>query len=302
MLTLALNTNDPLPSSMTGSVSTSYSSRISPTISSRRSSSVTSPAVPPYSSTTIAICTCLRWNSFSSSGMRFVSGTKATGRTRLVIGCACPSMPASWIRSFTKTMPRMLSRFSEYTGIREYSCSRKSARNASSVASARMATMSGRGVMTSRTSVAPKSTIDCSSRRSSRSMRPCSSPASRYACAASPASSSVAAAGSAPCRSRSRRPSTMRRTSVPVSGWRNRAATSNGGSISSRTRSGFRRTISIGRTCSNSRMNTATNTSSMPIDCKPVRPVSTAITTVASEKISPSISRAGMNSCMGSSR
>ena len=42
-----------------------------------------------------------------------------------------------------------------------------------------IATMSGRGVMTSRTSVSPKSTIDCSSRRSSRSISPCSSPASR---------------------------------------------------------------------------------------------------------------------------
>ena len=37
---------------------------------------VTSPAVPPYSSTTMAIWTCLRWNSFSSSGTRLVSGTK----------------------------------------------------------------------------------------------------------------------------------------------------------------------------------------------------------------------------------
>ena len=38
--------------------------------------------------------------------------------------------------------------------------------------------MSGRGVMTSRTSVSPKSTIDCSRARSSRSIRFCSSPAS----------------------------------------------------------------------------------------------------------------------------
>jgi hypothetical protein len=59
--------------------STSSSSRISPTISSSRSSMVTRPAVPPYSSTTIAICTCLRWNSFSSSGTRLVSGTNVAG-------------------------------------------------------------------------------------------------------------------------------------------------------------------------------------------------------------------------------
>ena len=54
MSTLPLNTNRPLPSSTIGSDSTSYSSRISPTISSSRSSIVTRPAVPPYSSTTIA--------------------------------------------------------------------------------------------------------------------------------------------------------------------------------------------------------------------------------------------------------
>ena len=56
--------------------STSYSSVISPTISSSRSSIVTRPAVPPYSSTTIAM-----WNfsvciSRSSSATRFDSGTK----------------------------------------------------------------------------------------------------------------------------------------------------------------------------------------------------------------------------------
>src|SRR6188768_2959294 len=44
-LTLALNMDEPLPSSTIGSDSTSSSSRISPTISSSRSSMVTSPAV-----------------------------------------------------------------------------------------------------------------------------------------------------------------------------------------------------------------------------------------------------------------
>ncbi len=62
-------------------------------------------------------------------------------------------------------------------------------RTSASVASSGTATTSGRGVMTSRTSVSPKSTIDWMSRRSSRSMRPSCSPASRYACAASPVSS-----------------------------------------------------------------------------------------------------------------
>ncbi len=84
--TLPLNRNLPWPSSTMRSTSTSYSSRISPTISSSRSSTVTSPAVPPYSSTTIAICSRLRWNSFSRSGTRLVSGTKCAGRMNGAIG------------------------------------------------------------------------------------------------------------------------------------------------------------------------------------------------------------------------
>ncbi len=61
--------------------SASYSSTISPTISSSRSSSVTSPAVPPYSSTTIAM-----WNfwvriSRRSSATRLDSGTNTASRT-----------------------------------------------------------------------------------------------------------------------------------------------------------------------------------------------------------------------------
>ena len=63
-----------------------------------------------------------------------------------------------------------------------------------------------------------------------------------------------------------------------------------------------RRTMRSGSTCSKTRMNTATNNSSIPIDEKPSDPVSSASTTVASEKISPSISRAGTKSWMGSSR
>ncbi len=54
----------------------------------------------------------------------------------------------------------MLSRFSAKTGRREYSCSSTRCRNSSMVASDRIATMSGRGVMTSRTSVSPKSTTE----------------------------------------------------------------------------------------------------------------------------------------------
>ena len=69
-------------------VSTSYSSAISPTISSSRSSRVTSPDVPPYSSITIAMWNCLVRISRSSSATRFCSGTKIAGRTATRTSCA----------------------------------------------------------------------------------------------------------------------------------------------------------------------------------------------------------------------
>ena len=97
-------------------------------------------------------------------------------------------------RSFTKTKPAMLSRLPEYTGKREYSCSRNSARRSPMLASSRMATMSGRGVITSRTSESPKSTMFCSSRRSSPAINPSCSAVSMNALAASFASSAVSSA------------------------------------------------------------------------------------------------------------
>ncbi len=102
---LPLKTNRPWPSSTMRSTSTSYSSRISPTISSRRSSMVTRPAVLPYSSTTIALWTRLRWNSFSSSGTRLVSGTKCAGRISVVTTSDEDALGLSWIRSLTNTKP-----------------------------------------------------------------------------------------------------------------------------------------------------------------------------------------------------
>ena len=58
----------------------SYSSAISPTISSRMSSIVTRPAVPPYSSTTMATCTRAACMSFSNSSAGLESGTKEVAR------------------------------------------------------------------------------------------------------------------------------------------------------------------------------------------------------------------------------
>ncbi len=58
----------------------SYSSRIGPTISSMRSSKVTIPAVPPCSSTTIAMCTFRSFISRSSSPTCLASGVKYGSR------------------------------------------------------------------------------------------------------------------------------------------------------------------------------------------------------------------------------
>ena len=63
---------------------------------------VTRPAVPPYSSTTMAICTCLRWNSLSSSGTRLVSGTNVVGLMSGVIGRSSDSDPSTFSRSLTR--------------------------------------------------------------------------------------------------------------------------------------------------------------------------------------------------------
>ncbi|KIX78661.1 hypothetical protein SF12_07930 [Streptomyces sp. MBRL 601] len=76
----AVTRQRPSPSSSTGGSSRSYSSVISPTISSRMSSMVTIPAVPPYSSMTTATwlrCCCI---SRSRSPAFLVSGTKTAGR------------------------------------------------------------------------------------------------------------------------------------------------------------------------------------------------------------------------------
>ena len=67
------------------SSSWSYSSWMLPTMSSTRSSKVMSPAVPPYSSSTMAICTLRSVISVNSWLHFFVSGTKYAGRIRSVI-------------------------------------------------------------------------------------------------------------------------------------------------------------------------------------------------------------------------
>ncbi len=89
--------------------SASYSSVMSPTISSSRSSRVTSPEVPPYSSITIAMWNCFVCISRSSSATRFCSGTNTASRSAVRIGSFLLLARASATRSFRKTRPMMLS-------------------------------------------------------------------------------------------------------------------------------------------------------------------------------------------------
>ncbi len=69
--------------------------------------------------------------------------------------------------SFWKTMPMTLSMFSEITGIREWPLFRVTSRTSSSVAEASTQTMSGRGTMTSRTTVSVNSKMEWIISRSS---------------------------------------------------------------------------------------------------------------------------------------
>ena len=127
-------------------------------------------------------------------------------------------------------------------------------------ASSLIATMSGRGVITSRTSASPKSTMLCRRRRSSPSMRPSCSPVSRYAFVAWLASS-AASSGATVCAAR--RTDTSR--AIPrVSGPRALAIGANVGSSTSSTRSGSRPTMASGRSSSQTTTNSEFPSSSGP--------------------------------------
>lgn len=81
----------------------SYSSRISPITSSTRSSRVTIPAVPPYSSTTIARWWPSRRISLIASSTFLVAGSSFTGRAISRTRRACS--PRARYRSRTCTKP-----------------------------------------------------------------------------------------------------------------------------------------------------------------------------------------------------
>lgn len=115
--------------SVRGFSTTSNSSWISPTNCSNRSSIVTKPRILPNSSTTMAMPTWRERNSARSSLAGLVSGTiRISRRTRRRSkgggGGNCSSSRRSRSRrthsmSLTCTKPRMWSRVSRYTGMRD---------------------------------------------------------------------------------------------------------------------------------------------------------------------------------------
>ena len=97
----------------------SCSSLTSPTISSTRSSRVTTPDVPPYSSTTTASCMppCRSWSSSGSS--RSVSGTSTAGTISAETGTSLRRSNGTAMAFLTCTMPSMSSQSAPTTGNRE---------------------------------------------------------------------------------------------------------------------------------------------------------------------------------------
>ncbi len=97
--------------------------------------------------------------------MSFVSGTTRIGRTRGRSGSS--GVPSKSMRSRTSATPTMSSRFSPNTAMRLYFVSRITRRSSPTVLSAAMATMSGRGVITSRTRVSANRARESTARASS---------------------------------------------------------------------------------------------------------------------------------------
>ncbi len=141
-----------LPSGVTSGAG-SYSSWISPMSSSMRSSSVTMPAVPPYSSATTARCRPSRRISDSAASTRIEPGS------RLISRATSPTVSVSSSRRLSRsrrcTKPTTSSGEPSVTGNRE--CRPVPTRRAASaiVWSAGRNSTSGRGTITSRICLVP---------------------------------------------------------------------------------------------------------------------------------------------------
>ena len=155
--------------------------------------------------------------------------------------------------------------------------------------------MSGRGVITSRTTVSVKSTTDC------RSSRPSSSEISPSSLAVS---GCRAAGGVVPLPlavSRSRRLPRIW-SSAAVSGVMSRASGLNTGSRKSSTRSGSAPTTAIGIRCSQTTTNATSDTTNVATERRLLMSLTRAISTAASTVHKPIATRTGMKRRGGSSR
>src|SRR5438477_1589599 len=154
------------PSAGSGSGARSYSSVISPISSSIRSSRVTIPAVPPYSSTTTARCRPSLRISDSAGSTRLLAGSRLTSRASSPTVTA-PSGSGRISRSRRCTKPTTSSCEPSMTGKRECRAARTAA---TALATGRLAsrkTTSVRGTITSRTCRAPAASTSSMMCRSS---------------------------------------------------------------------------------------------------------------------------------------
>ena len=129
--------------------SSSSSSYISPTSVSRMSSRVTTPDVPPNSSTTTIMCSRSRRISLSAFITVIDSGQKEVSSMMVETSMAARSLsgrPITSRSSRVRTTPMTSSTVSLNTGIREYFVLRESLRSSSRDAVAWMASISTRGV------------------------------------------------------------------------------------------------------------------------------------------------------------
>ena len=193
---------------------------------------MTSPAVPPYSSTTIARWTFSDCISASRVATRLVSGTYFAGRMAVATGSLPRPERSVCTRSFVKATPTTSSTSSPWTGTREYPAvsPRSSARV--TVAEAEIVTMSVRGTITSRTTVSPKEITEWMNARSVGSIT--SSWRATSAMASSSDSVTVGGGWPLPPISRSARPTSTdeiqriggNRVTASMTGAANRAARS----------------------------------------------------------------------------
>ena len=165
---------EPSGSCRTSGGAESCSSATSPTISSIRSSKVTIPAVPPYSSSTMAICRLALRSCTSSVSKCTVSGTKITG-----VLFSPTSLPFRLSRGMammvlTWQTPLISSEEPSVTGKREYPVSLASSMTSWTCAVCSMVCIWMRGVMTSAAERSEKRTVRSTNSAASLSSVPIS--------------------------------------------------------------------------------------------------------------------------------